>query len=316
MVKAAADAIVVPALGLGLDAGGTQTRWAVADRTGSLLGQGSVGSMSGLQLGSTAGLQSLRKTLQALAEAVTPLAGTTPLALYAGMTGLGDARLEQTMAELMQSVLPLIPGHVHLRSDMDVAYRAAFGPGQGYLLYAGTGSIGAYIDTSERFFRVGGYGPVLGDEGGGYWIAREAMAQLWRNEDQQPGSWERSDMAQRIFKVVGGSDWAYSRQFFYGQDRGTIGKLALQVAAAADAEPAAQNLLLRAGAELAALANHLRSRFGPRPVVLAGRVWQLSPLIEQGLREALSAGTQVRGPIELNAHCAAACRAAGAELNG
>jgi N-acetylglucosamine kinase-like BadF-type ATPase len=272
--------------------------------------------MSGLQLGSAAGLQSLHQTLRALAEAVAPVVGTTPLGLCAGITGLSDAVLEQTMTELMLSVLPLMPGQVQLCSDMDIAYRAALRPGQGYLLYAGTGSIAAYIDADEEFFRVGGYGPALGDEGGGYWIAREAVAQIWRNEDREPGAWQQSDMAQRIMKAVGGSDWLHSRQFMYGQDRGTIGKLALQVAAAAEADPYAHALLLRAGTELARLADHLHNRFGPRPVVLAGRVWQLSPVIEQGLRGALAAGAQIRGPMELNAHCAAARRAAGGDWNG
>ena len=59
-----------PLLGLGLDAGGSQTRWALVDAQGHLLDQGHVAGMSGLQLQSETGRANLRTTLQALAHAI------------------------------------------------------------------------------------------------------------------------------------------------------------------------------------------------------------------------------------------------------
>ena len=44
-------------------------------------------------------------------------------------------------------------------------------------------------------------------------------------------------MAHAVFDDVGGADWAFSRQFIYGQERGAVGQLALAVAASADARP-------------------------------------------------------------------------------
>jgi N-acetylglucosamine kinase-like BadF-type ATPase len=295
-----------PEWGLGLDGGGTQTRWALADRTGTVVAEGSVDAMGGLALTTTVGVQGLRLTLQALAAAVTAYSQESRLAVYGGFTGLGDTASVQAMHDLLASVLPLATGHVTLTHDMDIAYRAAFSPGQGYLVYAGTGSIASYIDVRGQAHRAGGLGPALGDEGGGYWIAREALALVWRNEDRQPGAWRTSPMAQRIFDAVGGSDWAASRQFMYTSDRGTIGKLALQVGASAHDDAAARQLLLRAGAELAQLAQHLLQRFGPRPLMLAGRAQCISPLIERGLRAGLPGQTELRGVPDLQAHRAAA----------
>ena len=113
-------------------------------------------------------------------------------------------------------------------------------------------------------------------------------------------------MARRIFEAMGGSDWAVSRKFMYAGERGAIGKLALQVAASAEDDAAARDLLLRAGAELARLAAAMLQRFGPRPVLLSGRALQLHALIEQGLRQHLHPAVNVRVISDLAPHRKAA----------
>ena len=185
------------------------------------------------------------------------------------------------------------PRAITLCNDIEIAYLDSFEPGEGYLVYAGTGSIGAYIDADHQFHRAGGRGVMLDDGGGGFWIAREALRQIWRNEDERPGRWRESPMARAVFDHVGGDDWAFSRQFIYGQERGEVGKLALAVAASADADPAAAAILHAAGRELARLAQALTRRFGPRPVVLAGRASGLHPIIFGAMRAALPAELQL-----------------------
>lgn len=164
------------ALGLGLDAGGTQTRWALAQVDGHVLAEGQVAGLSGLQLASSAGRVSLAQISQVLASAV--LARGRPRGIYAGITGVGesDGPAAAQLRELLSQALGLAPAAIFVGSDMDIAYRSAFAPGEGYLLYAGTGAIAAFIDEQGRMQRAGGRGPLLGDEGGGFWIAREALA--------------------------------------------------------------------------------------------------------------------------------------------
>ena len=48
-----------------------------------------------------------------------------------------------------------------------------------------------------------------------------------------------------------------------------------------------QALLLQAGHELARPALNLLQRHGPRTMALGGRVWDLGPQVEQGLRQCL-----------------------------
>jgi len=274
-------------LGLGIDAGGTQTRWALAAPDGAIVAEGTVAGLSALQMGSAPGRDAVRATFDELAAAV--LLHGTPARVQAGLTGFGGdgELLQRWLAELLH----LDPQAIHFCTDMVIAYRASFAPGQGYLVYAGTGSIGAFIDGDGVFHRAGGRGVVLDDGGGGFWIAREALRHIWRREDEAPGSWHTSPMAQAVFDYVGGDDWAYSRQFIYGQERGAVGKLALAVAASAERDPVAAAILQDAGRELARLAHALLTRFGPRPVALSGRAADLHPTIMAAMRDALPPAT-------------------------
>ena len=292
-------------LGLGIDAGGTRTRWALADRAGAIVATGEVAGLSALQMSTDAGRADLHARLSGLASAV--LDHGRPAAIRAGLTGFGGdgALLQAWLASLFDMPAPAIT----LGNDIEIAYAACFQPGEGYLVYAGTGSIGAWIAADGVFHRAGGRGVVLDDGGGGFWMAREALRHIWRLEDERPGAWQDSVMARAVFGHIGGSDWALSRQFIYGQERGAFGQLALAVAASADADPAAAAILRGAGNELARLAIALRGRFGPRPVAVSGRAATLHPLIIDAMRAALPPDlplTQARSEAHLAAARAAA----------
>ena len=293
------------ALGLGIDAGGTQTRWALASPDGTIVAEGHAAGLSALQMSSAAGRQIVHATFAMLARAV--LKHGRPSRVRAGLTGFGGdgEQLQRWLSEL----LGLGSRSIALCNDIEIAYLDSFAPGEGYLVYAGTGSIGAWIDEQNVFHRAGGRGVMLDDGGGGFWIAREALRQIWRNEDECPGVWRLSPMACAVFAHIGGEDWSLSRQFIYGQERGEVGKLALAVAATADTDPAAAAILHAAGEELARLAKALTARFGVRPVVLAGRASALHPIIAAAMRAALPPDTAMTQTVG-HAHYAAARLAA------
>jgi N-acetylglucosamine kinase-like BadF-type ATPase len=274
-------------LALGLDAGGTQTRWAVVDAAGDVLASGAVGGISALQMSDEAGRAVVAHELAELAQQLS--ARGRVQSLCAGVTGAGapDEPASIALQSALAQVFQLESTAVRICSDIKLAYRDVFTPGQGYLVYAGTGSIAAFIDESGGLQRAGGRGGVLDDAGGGFWIAREALRHIWRSEDERPGAWHESVMAQRVFEHIGGSDWAKSRQFVYAGTRGAMGQLALAVASAAESDPAALAILRQAGLELARLGQALVSRYGPRPIALGGRAALLHPVIAQSMRAAL-----------------------------
>ena len=276
--------------GLGLDAGGTQTRWAVADASGAVQHQGQVVGISALQLHHEAGRTAMTVALAEIAVAAGPVQ-----AVVAGLTGF-DATQLPLLRELLAAAFAVEAQTVQAMSDIELACHAAFAPGEGYVVVAGTGSIAAFIDAQGALQRAGGRGAIIDDAGGGHWIARQALRHIWRAEDISPGAWQQSPLARQVFKRLGGSDWARTRQWVYGAgaSRGEMGTLALAVAAAADEDPAALAILQAAGSELARLVVALQQRFGTRPLALAGRVFELHPSIRARLQEALPAGMAVR----------------------
>lgn len=295
--------------GLGFDAGGTRSRWALADTNGAILVEGEVGGFSAAQMETALGRAAVRAVLADLQLQVQPhLPEAKSLRVHAGLTGFGGdgAALHALIAE----TLGIAPAALKVGNDIEIAYHDAFAPGEGYLVYAGTGSIAAFIDTDGVFHRAGGRGYFLDDGGGGVWIAREALRRIWRAEDEQPGSWQASPLAHAMFEHIGGSDWSHTRQLMNASDRGELGKLALAVAQAADVDPQARDILCEAGAELARLGLALANRFGVRPFVLAGRVPQLHPLIAASFRAGLPSGSELDVRVS-SAHCAAARIAAG-----
>ena len=298
-------------LGLGLDAGGTQTRWALARPDGSLLAHGQVAPISGAQLTHDDGRAAVAHALGCAADESRRFGAAT--GVVAGVTGLGAEHAPALHALLAQAfTLPLAA--VASMSDIELACHAAFAPGQGYVVYAGTGSIAAFIDSAGTLHRAGGRGAVIDDGGGGHWIARQALRLVWRAEDEAPGAWQQSALAQALFDTLGGSDWAATRQWVYGASRGELGTLALAVAQAAhQGDAPALALLHDAGAELARLGLALHRRLGPRPVALAGRVFELHPAIETALRNSLQAAVPAGIAVQrlvLHAHHTAARLAA------
>ena len=286
---------------LGIDAGGTRTRWALADAGGAIVAEGSVAGWSATQMADPAGRAAAQAVCSALAAEV--LAAGRPAHVCAGLTGFsGDGA---SIVEWLSALLAIAPQAVHLRSDIEIAYLDSFAPGAGYLVYAGTGSIAAWIAADGVLHRAGGRGVLLDDGGGGYWIAREALRHIWRREDEAPGVWRESAMARAVFDHLGGADWSLSRNFMYGRERGAIGALALAVAASAEADPHARLILQQAGEELARLALALVSRCGVRPIALAGGASTLHPLIAQAMRDALPPALSLRHAV-LQPHHAAA----------
>ena len=292
-------------IALGIDAGGSQSRWALVGPDQNILAEDSIPSFSAVELASEAGQHRISAILENLAREVSTKGTVT--ALHAGITGLGDLqnRTTRVLQTLLLAHFNLANGAVTLSNDIELACRAAFEPDKGYLVYAGTGSMAGFVDASGAFHRAGGRGGVLDDGGSGYWISVTALRQIWRAEDEAPGCWVDSPLAVALFDAIGGSDWALSRQLIYGASRGEIGQLALKVAAAADHDALARRILQDAGRELARLGNAMTNRFGVRPLALAGRVPALHPLIEASMREHLLPGCKL-DRVNLQAHHAAA----------
>ncbi len=277
-----------PATALGLDAGGTGTRWALLAAGGQLLAEGQGAALSGTQLFDEAGEVAADVALGGVARELPEL----PRALVAGVSGYDHGQAPLLLPRLTQ-IFGVPAGAAKVMSDIELLCRACFAPGDGIVVIAGTGSVAALLDAMGYLHRAGGRGATLDDAGSGHWIARQALRQVWRAEDDEPDAWQRSPLAHALFEQIGGSEWEATRQWVYGVTRGELGTLATAVAAAAAKDAAAMALLEQAGRELARLPQALMRRYGRHPIALAGRVFDLHPAVERGLVGALPAGVEV-----------------------
>lgn len=269
-------------IALGIDAGGSQTRWALVDASGALAAEGQARGFSALQVrGHERNV--VVAALEEIARAV--LAVGHPERVHAGLTGFGGE--SEALKALVAEPLGLDPSAVTVGSDIETMYLDLFAPGEGYVVYAGTGSVGAFIDEKSALHRIGGRGVTVDDAGGGFWIARAALRRVWRAEEERPGSWRSSALATELFRLIGGTDWADTRRYVYEGSRGDVGRLALAVAQTADDDPVSREILGMAGNELARIARVMNARFGPRPVALTGRAAEMHPLIADRMRELL-----------------------------
>ena len=165
--------------------------------------------------------------------------------------------------------------HLVLSSDLEIGLVGALAARHGILLLAGTGS-GAYGSKPAGIrLQVGGWGYLLGDEGGSYWIGRELLRLAMREYDLGLDAKEAA-LARACLDELGLSHarelvaWVYQS---YGAPAVRIGGLApLVLARTADGDEQARRILRRAAGYLANQARTLRRRldYAEAPIAFAG----------------------------------------------
>jgi Predicted sugar phosphate isomerase len=160
---------------LGVEGGGTKTAWAlvetVADRAGSefrILEQGKLPS-SNFRLTAP---ERLRAILAELPKQID----------RAGVFLAGCATEEDRRA-LRQICLGIWPNaKIVTGSDRDSGLAAALDRGDGIVVNAGSGS-SVTGRRGDRVERAGGWGHILGDAGGGYFLSIQALRLILREHD-------------------------------------------------------------------------------------------------------------------------------------
>ena len=275
-------------LGLGIDGGGSSTRWLLRDSEGGEQARGRTGPFTG-HVFTEKDREANLSCLAGIAAEVLKVA--RPSAVVGGITGLhGGTEAAAFLTGEMARLFGLEAKHIRLDNDMSVAYASAFAPGEGVLVYAGTGSVGYHVTANGEVVRAGGYGYLIDDYGGGYWIGHEGIKQTMRWVDELGHPADRP-LARHIYEAIGSDDWDEIIAVIYGEGRSRVAALAPAVAAAArEGDEAAVGILKNAGRELARLARVIMARLkAPQPVAFIGGITRLSPHLTEALQAALPA---------------------------
>ena len=219
---------------IGIDGGGSATRAVVINERREVLGRGEAGPSSHYAVGPAAAATACRDAAQGAIQNARELHGEFNAGEIAAWGfGLAGVRREADQ-ELMNAFLgeicdlPFI-----LETDVVAAHAGAFAGDPGIVVSAGTGAITLGADEFGEQFYADGWGPLLGDEGGGYWIGVEALRAICRSLD---GRALPTPMTEPVFKMLGVSDGAELVQFIYSEEctRNDIARIAEIVFALAD----------------------------------------------------------------------------------
>jgi N-acetylmuramic acid 6-phosphate etherase len=161
---------------LGIDGGGSKTVALLARRQSdggwSLVGRGASGASNPQAVGFAAAFQSLDKAIDgAFADARLPVREVAAVCgALAGAERESDRRQVAEWARRRQ-----LARQLQLVHDALPLLAAGTPAGWGVALIAGTGSFSFGQDATGKSARAGGWGHLLGDEGSGYILARQAL---------------------------------------------------------------------------------------------------------------------------------------------
>src|SRR6266545_4619339 len=162
---------------LGIDAGGTKTVCLLADAQGAIVAEGR-GPGANLH---TAGELAVEKVLHEVMEAAIGDREISLAAICIGIAGVDREDEAQTVGAIMRRIAR--HSRVVVVNDALIALVAGAGDAPGIVVNAGTGSIVYGRNAKGEAARAGGWGHIIGDEGSGYWIGREALAAVMRAGD-------------------------------------------------------------------------------------------------------------------------------------
>jgi len=271
---------------IGLDIGGTKTH-GIRFEDGIPVADESAGSSN---------VQNVTpdEAARNLASLFARIGGGEVSCVYAGSGGIDT---DEDAAALAALIEPHVPGaQITVVHDSRLLLAAGHAS-TGVAVIAGTGSAawGRNADGGEA--RAGGWGYLLGDEGSGYWLGREAVRYSLRRMnqglpvDRLTAALLQScgvDHPNRLIALFHAPETG--RRFWAQQARHVV-----EAAAAGHAE--AQELLEQAGRDLAALALQVLQQLGiPGPVILGGGLGtNVAPLQNAFRRHLAEAGvTDVR----------------------
>ena len=158
---------------LGIDAGGTSVDAVLARPDGTVTGTGHAGAGNPVAL-------PLETVTGHLAEAVMKAFGDTdPARVVSAVLGVAGvarfAREDGTQALRRAWREAGLRTEVRVVADPVVAFAAGTPARRGAVLIGGTGTIAAAVDDASVTSRVDGHGWLVGDDGSGFWLGRQAV---------------------------------------------------------------------------------------------------------------------------------------------
>jgi N-acetylglucosamine kinase-like BadF-type ATPase len=274
---------------LGVDGGASKTSALVTDEQGEPLGDGLAGPSNHLRVG----IETAARNIERAVNKALVAADVTSREIVWAYCGIAGADHPAHRQEVVDSLSIFFPrGNFTVDNDARIALTGAVGYGGGIVVIAGTGSVAFGRNDAGQETRAGGWGPIVGDEGSGFGIARAALGAIVR-------AWDGRGPATRMTEMLR-NEWNMKPEdiprFVYApathtDDIARFGKLAIDAAGAGDA--VARAILDDGGRELGecvvAVAKRLDMLTTAFPVSYTGGAFNAGALLLEPMREVILA---------------------------
>ncbi|WP_433876954.1 N-acetylglucosamine kinase [Sinomonas atrocyanea] len=263
---------------VGLDIGGTKTR-GIAVVDGEVVADRVVGS---------ANVQNVsRETAAAnLAELFAALDAGEAASVFAGSGGIDTDADAEALAALIRPHAPR--AHVTVVHDSRLLL-AAGRARSGVAVIAGTGSAAWGTNDDGDEARAGGWGYLLGDEGSGYWLAREAVRYSLHRMNL---GFVPDELTQALLEDTGLSEPSQLIAHFHDPETGRrywAQRSRVVTEAADEGHAGARFLVDQAAHDLARMAAQVARQLGiDGPVILGSGLGMHVRRLQDGFRAALA----------------------------
>ena len=231
---------------IGIDGGGGTTECLLADDKGRLLGKGLSGGSNIYSSGE-------RKVAEALRESMVA-AGLNKddnvIAACFGMSGVIHGLENKAVKNIVKDILPNTE-KILVECDAISTLTGSIGLGAGICMNAGTGAICSGRNRQGELAISSGWGPLLGDEGSGYWIGSRGFIAALRSYD---GRSEKTVLLDKLVKSMGTDSPQTASQIIHESDNPRIifsNLCPVVMDCAENGDAAAYEIIKHAGYELA-----------------------------------------------------------------
>jgi N-acetylglucosamine kinase-like BadF-type ATPase len=267
---------------IGIDGGGTSTRFTLFDENGTILHTVKKDSVHILN-------QEKETCIQRLKDGVSSLDPSCECVIAAGLAGYGQ---QEEVRHAIEDVCRQAFGtrRSAIYSDVEIAIAGALNGEDGIVLIAGTGSIGE-ASVKGKLYRCGGWGFQLGDEGSGFWIAEKMFHVFVEEADGRRGRTLLYNMIMDRLELDHDYD-IITKYMKIRQDRAETAKYAqLCYEAAKASDPAAIEVFQQAADELSHLAIALSKHFSSEQInvcLMGGICEHMKELLVPELKQRLT----------------------------
>lgn len=263
---------------LGIDCGGTKIQAIAYEKTGTKILQ-KIGGAGNLIVNYE---KSKAEIIRVIEEIKTALPDRDCSFALLGIAGLDSGGFKDQLRQDLQGVLPSF----ELINDGQLAHFNCLDGQDGIIIISGTGSVG--IGRSEdQWYRSGGWGHILGDEGSAYWIGKSAVQQLLEEADT---GMKWTLFSSELLEYLQAETVQQAVKKFYQMDKAAVAKIALFIAEALPENEITRQIFSQAGFLLAKMASQLAKRMGQQEyrIGLTGSVLEHNEEIRQLFERTIS----------------------------